>query len=112
MNQEQALLLLQTMFGTTAIFRNGQLEAILAAANGKKMLVVQQTGWGKSVVYFIATKLRREQGRGITLLISPLLALMRNQIENASRIGLQAATINSDNQDEWEEVIRQLMATV
>ncbi len=110
MNQEQALLLLQTMFGTTAIFRNGQLEAILAAANGKKMLVVQQTGWGKSVVYFIATKLRREQGRGITLLISPLLALMRNQIENASRIGLQAATINSDNQDEWEEVIRQLMA--
>lgn len=68
------------------------------------MLVVQKTGWGKSFVYFIATKLMREAGGGPALLISPLLALMRNQIAAAERMGVRAATINSDNMDEWSEV--------
>ena len=69
-----------------------------------RLLLVQKTGWGKSNVYFIATKLLRENGFGTTLLVSPLLALMRNQILQAERIGVRAVTINSDNQDEWEEV--------
>ena len=88
-----------------ARFREGQEEAIhhVVAGHGR-LLVVQKTGWGKSFVYFIATKLLREQGHGPTLLISPLLALMRNQIQAAQRMGVQAATINSDNQDQWTVV--------
>ena len=67
-------------------------------------MVVQKTGWGKSFVYFIATKLMREAGGGPALLISPLLALMRNQVAAAERMGVRAATINSDNTNEWAEV--------
>ena len=68
------------------------------------MLLVQRTGWGKSAVYFIATRLLRDSGLGPTLLVSPLLALMRNQIEAAERLGVRAVTINSSNRDEWERV--------
>ena len=88
-----------------ATFRDGQEEAIRHIVNGRgRLLVVQKTGWGKSFVYFIATKLLREAGTGPALLISPLLALMRNQIAAAERMGVRAATINSDNQTEWNEV--------
>lgn len=88
-----------------AIFRDGQEDAIRHIVDGKgRLLVVQKTGWGKSFVYFIAIKLLREAGGGPALLISPLLALMRNQIAAAERMGVRAATINSDNQDEWKSV--------
>lgn len=88
-----------------AAFRDGQEDAIRHIVEGKgRLLVVQKTGWGKSFVYFIATKLLREAGAGPALLISPLLALMRNQIAAAERMGVRAATINSDNQDEWKSV--------
>jgi ATP-dependent DNA helicase RecQ len=88
-----------------ATFRDGQEDAIRHIVEGKgRLLVVQKTGWGKSFVYFIATKLLREAGAGPALLISPLLALMRNQIAAAERMGVHAATINSDNQDEWKSV--------
>ena len=88
-----------------ANFRDGQEDAICHIVEGKgRLLVVQKTGWGKSFVYFIATKLLREAGAGPALLISPLLALMRNQIAAAERMGVRAATINSDNQDEWKAV--------
>ena len=88
-----------------ATFRDGQEDAIRHIVEGKgRLLVVQKTGWGKSFVYFIATKLLREAGAGPTLLISPLLALMRNQIAAAERMGVRAATINSDNQEEWKSV--------
>lgn len=88
-----------------ADFREGQEDAIRHIVDGKgRLLVVQKTGWGKSFVYFIATKLLREGGAGPALLISPLLALMRNQIAAAERMGVRAATINSDNQDEWTAV--------
>ncbi|HEX5392870.1 MAG TPA: RecQ family ATP-dependent DNA helicase [Rhodocyclaceae bacterium] len=88
-----------------ATFRDGQEDAIRHIVEGKgRLLVVQKTGWGKSFVYFIATKLLREAGAGPALLISPLLALMRNQIAAAERMGVRAATINSDNQDEWTAV--------
>lgn len=100
----KALELLRTMFGPMAKFREGQWESIEAVLSGQKTLVVQKTGWGKSVVYFIAAKLLRMSGKGPTLLISPLLSLMRNQIEIAQKIGIRAETINSDNQDDWERV--------
>lgn len=88
-----------------ASFREGQEDAIRHIVEGKgRLLVVQKTGWGKSFVYFIATKLLREAGAGPALLISPLLALMRNQIAAAERMGVRAVTINSDNMDNWKEV--------
>jgi ATP-dependent DNA helicase RecQ len=89
----------------SATFRDGQLDAITAlVAARRRVLVVQRTGWGKSAVYFVTTALLRARGAGPTLLVSPLLGLMRNQIEAAERGGLRAATINSDNQDTWEQV--------
>lgn len=85
-----------------ATFREDQEEAIRHIVDGKgRQLVVQRTGWGKSFVYFIATKLLRKAGAGPALLISPLLALMRNQIASAERMGVSAVTINSDNTDDW-----------
>jgi ATP-dependent DNA helicase RecQ len=86
-------------------FREGQEEAIRHIVEGRgRLLVVQKTGWGKSFVYFIATKLLRETGSGPALLISPLLSLMRNQIAAAERMGVRAVTINSDNQAVWQNV--------
>ena len=88
-----------------AAFRRGQEEAVRHVVEGRgRLLVVQRTGWGKSFVYFIAVKLLREAGMGPALLVSPLLALMRNQIAAAARMGVRAATINSDNKEVWERV--------
>lgn len=99
------LALLRKMIGEDKDFRPGQWEAIETVAIKKqRALVVQCTGWGKSLVYFLATKLLREQGAGPTVLISPLLSLMRNQIEMAERIGIRAYTINSANKAEWEAI--------
>jgi ATP-dependent DNA helicase RecQ len=105
-NPTRALELLRTGSGRAdATFRDGQEDAICHIVEGKgRLLVVQKTGWGKSFVYFIATKLLREAGAGPALLISPLLALMRNQIAAAERMGVRAATINSDNIDDWTAV--------
>ncbi|NJL53899.1 RecQ family ATP-dependent DNA helicase [bacterium] len=110
--QATALQLLRTALNNPiATFRDGQWEAIEQLLNpGTRLLVVQRTGWGKSLVYFLTTRLLRNRGMGPTLIISPLLALMRNQIAAAERIGLQAATINSSNQEEWEIVQEQLLS--
>jgi ATP-dependent DNA helicase RecQ len=99
----------QSLAREDATFRDGQWPAIEALLAGRRILVVQRTGWGKSVVYFLATRLLRDRGAGPTLLISPLLALMRNQIDAARRIGIRAATINSSNTEEWGEVTRRLL---
>jgi ATP-dependent DNA helicase RecQ len=88
-----------------ANFRDEQLECIEAAVRGERLLVVQRTGWGKSIVYFIATRLLRDRGAGPTLIVSPLLSLMRNQLAAAARIGLRSATINSANTEDWDSVI-------
>src|SRR5712664_344665 len=94
--------LLRQMLGADKSFRDGQWEAIEAVAvRNQRLLVVQRTGWGKSIVYFIATKILRDGGAGPALLISPLLALMRNQIEAARNIGLRPITIHSENREEW-----------
>src|SRR3972149_1194697 len=105
-NKNRAIELLKLGSGLpNAYFREGQEEAIRHVVEGRgRLLVVQKTGWGKSFVYFIATKLLREAGAGPALLISPLLALMRNQIVAAERMGVRAVTINSDNQAEWANV--------
>ena len=88
-----------------AIFRDGQYEAIEAlVVHHRRALVVQRTGWGKSAVYFIAALLQRRAGAGPALIVSPLLALMRNQVEAAGRAGVRAATINSSNVTDWEEI--------
>src|SRR5919202_4935080 len=97
--------LLQLLAGPQARFREHQREAIEDLVEGRRrVLCVQRTGWGKSAVYFIATKLLREAGEGPTLLISPLLALMRNQIDAVERLGLRAHTINSTNREDWDGV--------
>ena len=108
--REQAKEYLRTALrDPNAAFRAGQWEAIENAVVQKgRLLLVQRTGWGKSIVYFIATRLLRDEGAGPTLLISPLLALMRNQIEAAERINIRAATINSDNPDDWDAVLQEL----
>jgi ATP-dependent DNA helicase RecQ len=88
-----------------AAFHNGQWEAIEAlVADRRRALVVQRTGWGKSAVYFISTRMLRDRGAGATVLISPLLALMRNQIEAARRLGIRAERIDSTNREEWSGI--------
>lgn len=111
-DRERALELLRV--GTedrTAEFREDQEEAIhrIVSLDGR-LLVVQKTGWGKSFVYFIATKLLREAGMGPSILVSPLLSLMRNQIAAAERMGLEARTINSDNEEAWNDVEAEIEA--
>jgi ATP-dependent DNA helicase RecQ len=105
-NNQRALELLRlSTQNPPAQFREGQADAIQHVIEGRgRLLVVQKTGWGKSLVYFIAAKLLRESGSGPALLISPLLALMRNQIEAARFMGLRAETIHSDNQADWTKV--------
>src|SRR3954453_23018818 len=94
-----------------AVLHDDQWAAIEAlVVEQSRVLVVQRTGWGKSAVYFVATALLRGLGQGPTVIVSPLLALMRNQIEAAARAGVHAATINSANTDEWHEVQEDVLA--
>ncbi|KPI14184.1 DEAD/DEAH box helicase domain protein [Actinobacteria bacterium OK074] len=94
-----------------ARLREDQWRAIEAlVAQGRRALVVQRTGWGKSAVYFVATALLRERGAGPTVIVSPLLALMRNQVEAAARAGIHARTINSANTEEWDTVQEEVAA--
>jgi ATP-dependent DNA helicase RecQ len=104
-------LLRKALSDPAADFREGQWEAIEAlVVRRARLLLVQRTGWGKSAVYFLSTRLLRDQGAGMTLLVSPLLALMRNQIDAAVRLGVKAETVNSNNVKEWEEIKRKLAA--
>ncbi|MGW4851007.1 RecQ family ATP-dependent DNA helicase [Streptomyces sp. NPDC004288] len=94
-----------------ARLREDQWRAIEAlVADRRRALVVQRTGWGKSAVYFVATSLLRERGSGPTVIVSPLLALMRNQVEAAARAGIRARTINSSNTEEWDTVQEEVAA--
>ncbi len=111
MTQNEGLQLLRTSINNlNAQFHKDQWEAIDALVNHRKrMLVVERTGWGKSSVYFIATRALRDKGFGVTVIISPLLALMRNQIVSAERLGINAVTINSTNSKEWQLISGQLL---
>ncbi|MCU1425654.1 MAG: recombinase RecQ [Microbacteriaceae bacterium] len=105
-----ALTVLRTLVGRDdADFHEGQFEAISALVDDRRRaLVVQRTGWGKSAVYFVATLLLRQRGSGPTILVSPLLALMRDQVAAAARAGVRAVSINSSNAHEWSEVVQKL----
>ncbi len=96
---------LERLAGPGAVLRDDQLVAIEALVDDRRrVLLVQATGWGKSAVYWIATRLLRDAGGGPTLVVSPLLALMRNQVAAAERAGIRAATINSSNLDDWRGI--------
>src|SRR5438270_6624192 len=96
---------LRGLAGPDATLREDQWRAIEAlVVDRRRVLCVQRTGWGKSAVYFVATALLRRAGAGPTVIVSPLLALMRNQIEAAARAGIVARTVNSANLDEWDQV--------
>ena len=96
---------IRALAGDDAALRPDQQHAVAALCEpGARVLVVQATGWGKSAVYWAATRIRREEGAGPTLVVSPLLALMRDQVEAASRAGLRAATLNSANVDDWPAI--------
>lgn len=107
--REQAQSILEQLAGPGAVLRDDQWSAIEAlVVRRQRALVVQRTGWGKSAVYFIAAKLLRAAGRGPTVIVSPLLALMRNQVAAAERAGVRAATINSGNVTEWDVIHQQV----
>jgi ATP-dependent DNA helicase RecQ len=108
---EQVQALLTVLAGPSALLRDDQLAAIRAlVVERRRAVVVKRTGWGKSAVYFLATRLLREAGAGPTLLVSPLLSLMRDQITKAEAIGIRAATINSTNLDQWRQIETELAA--
>ncbi len=110
-DRSTALTLLRRLLANTqAEFRNGQWEAIDALVTRReRLLLVQRTGWGKSAVYFVATRMLRDRGSGATLIVSPLLALMRNQVAAAERMGIRALTINSTNRPEWPDLRRAVL---
>lgn len=112
MSRDRAEAHLRALVGRDdAVLREDQWSAIEAlAVHRRRALVVQRTGWGKSAVYFVATLLLREQGAGPTVIVSPLLALMRNQIAAAERAGIRAVTINSTNMEDWEPVQESIRA--
>ena len=111
MKKQEALeLLRKAVNNPDAQFRTGQWEAIDALVNHRrKMLVVERTGWGKSSVYFISTRGLRDKGSGPTVIVSPLLALMRNQVQQAERLDLRAETINSTNSEEWDTIFQRVL---
>lgn len=107
--RDDAQAILQQLAGPAAVLRDDQWTAIEAlVVQRRQALVVQRTGWGKSAVYFIAAKLLRNIGLGPTVIVSPLLALMRNQVAAAERAGVRAATINSGNVTDWADVHRRV----
>lgn len=99
---------LESVYGKYAKFRPGQEEAILSVLNGKRTLIVQHTGWGKSLVYFMSIKKLRQMGKGPAIIISPLLALMHNQIDATKKFGINIKAISSDNQKEWPSIYLQI----
>jgi ATP-dependent DNA helicase RecQ len=104
---------LRALAGPAAQLREDQWTAIRALVeDGRRALVVQRTGWGKSAVYFTATALLRARGAGPSVIVSPLLALMRNQIDAADRAGIRARTVNSANTDDWEQIYAEVSAGV
>lgn len=106
---EKCSRILKDLYGSGSTFRDGQYEAIEATLTNLRTLVVQRTGWGKSLVYFLTTKLMRERGRGVTLVVSPLLVLMQNQMEAAQKLNLKCDVLNSTVKDRRPDIIRSLV---
>jgi ATP-dependent DNA helicase RecQ len=83
---------LQTIFGFAA-FRPGQADIVSAILEGRDVLAVMPTGSGKSLCYQLPALMRD----GLTVVVSPLIALMRNQVAQLSANGIAAASLNSAN---------------
>lgn len=99
---------LKAVYGPDAKFRNGQYEAIEETMTRKRVLIVQRTGWGKSLVYFICTKLMRQENKGVTMVVSPLLALMNNQLEAAHKLGLKCDALNSETKERQTQILQEI----
>ncbi len=97
--------ILHSIYGKNASFREGQYEAIEATLSHKRTLVVQKTGWGKSLIYFVCSKILKAQNKGLTIIISPLLTLMENQIEQATQFNLKCEQLNSSTYERHEEIL-------
>ena len=114
LNAERSLIaarVITAIAGDGAVLREDQSLAVAALCEpAARVLVVQATGWGKSAVYWAATAIRRHEGAGPALVVSPLLSLMRDQVGAAGRAGLRAATLNSSNIDAWSQVEAALRA--
>lgn len=102
--------LLKEIYGVNSTFREGQYEAIEATLLYRRTLVVQTTGWGKSLVYFMCTKMFRKLNKGVTFVVSPLLVLMENQLEAAQKMGLVCHSLNSTTKEHHEEIISEIKA--
>lgn len=109
-SREEIISEFKKYYGKDAAFKEGQLEAIEAVLGDERTLVVQKTGWGKSLVYFLATKMIRKEQNKFTLIISPLLVLMNNQIDSAAKLELDVRTINSENKCNWEEIMEKVVS--
>lgn len=105
---KKATSIIHSLYGPAAQFRDGQYEAIEAVMSRQRTLVVQRTGWGKSLVYFVCTKLMREQNRGVTMVVSPLLVLMQNQVEAAERLGLRCDVLNSRTKERRNDILQDM----
>ena len=105
---DEANKIIKQVYGPNAKFRDGQYEAIEATMTRKRVLVVQRTGWGKSLVYFVCTKLMRKEDKGVTMVVSPLLVLMENQLEAAKRLGLRCDVLNSSVKERKTEILNAL----
>lgn len=101
----QALEIIKNLYGENASFREGQYEAIEATLTHHRTLVVQKTGWGKSLVYFVCTKIQRSHGRGLTIVVSPLLSLMENQFQASNKLGLKCDILNYQTSDRRNEIL-------
>ncbi len=101
--------ILEELYGENSDFRDGQYEAIESVVLKRRTLVVQKTGWGKSLVYFVATKILRELGSGVTIVVSPLLALMDNQFDAANKLKINCKLINSKTKDEIESILNDVI---
>ena len=105
---KEASTIIKDLYGDSAVFREGQYEAIEATLINNRTLVVQKTGWGKSLVYFTCTKILRNRKQGVTIVVSPLLTLMENQIEAATKLGLKCDVLNSSVKDRRTDIINDL----
>lgn len=113
MNQDiytQAHQIIKNLYGENASFREGQYEAIEATLTHHRTLVVQKTGWGKSLIYFVCTKIQRNQGNGLTIVVSPLLVLMKNQLQAADKLGLRCDILNYQTNDRHQEILSAMKA--
>lgn len=100
--------ILNKLYGDGSKFRDGQYDAIYQTLTNKRTLVVQKTGWGKSLVYFVCTKILRDQKKGVTIVISPLLVLMQNQLDAAEKLNLKCGLLNSTTIDSRDKILNDI----